>query len=145
MVVSPEITGARLRRLDRCLQRLRRLAAIPLEAYLADEDAQTLAERHFQVAVQCLLDMANHIVAEEGLGSPDDAEELLACLVAANAVPAPLYERVRGLAGFRNILVHDYLTVDHHIVHRLLGRLDDLLDLARALDDYARRASPSPS
>ena len=96
MVVSPEITASRLRRLDRCLQRLRRLAAMPLDAYLADEDAKSLAERHFQVAAQCLLDMANHIIAEEGLGSPDDAEGLLSCLARAGAIPAELYERTKG-------------------------------------------------
>jgi uncharacterized protein YutE (UPF0331/DUF86 family) len=114
---------------------------MPLDAYLADEDARSLAERHFQVAAQCLLDMANHIIAEDGLGSPDDAEGLLTCLARAGAIPPELYERTQGLAGFRNILVHDYLTVDHHIVHQLLGRLTDLSDLARALDQYARRSA----
>jgi hypothetical protein len=83
LVVSPEVTAARLRRLDRCVQRLRRLAAMPLDTYLADEDAQALAERHLHVAVQ--------------------------------------------------------------VVHRLLGRLDDLVALARALDEYARRAGAAPS
>jgi len=48
LVVSPEVTAARLRRLDRCVQRLRRLAEMPRESYLADEDAKALAERHFQ-------------------------------------------------------------------------------------------------
>jgi uncharacterized protein YutE (UPF0331/DUF86 family) len=141
LVVSREVTAARLRRLDRCVQRLRRLAATPLDVYLADEDAQAITERHLQVAVQSLLDMANHIIAEQGLGSPEDAEELLTCLAAAGAVPADLYERVRGLAGFRNILVHDYLRVDHRIVHGLLQRLDDLIELARTLDGYVRRAA----
>jgi uncharacterized protein YutE (UPF0331/DUF86 family) len=145
LVVSPEITAVRLRRLDRCVQRLRRLAGMGLAAYLGDEDAQALAERHFQIAVQCLLDMANHIVAEQGLGSPEGTEELLDCLAAAGVIPAPLHERVRGLAGFRDILVHDYLAVDHEIVHGLLGRLDDLVELARALDGYARRAGGSSS
>jgi uncharacterized protein YutE (UPF0331/DUF86 family) len=145
LVVSPEITASRLRRLDRCVQRLRRIAATSLDAYLADEDAQAIAERHFQVAVQCLLDMANHIVAEQGLGSPEDAEELLSSLATAGAIPASLHERVRGLAGFRNILVHDYLAVDQRVVHQLLGRLEDLVDLAKALDDYVRRASAGRS
>ena len=143
MVVSPEVTAARLRRLERCVKRLRRFAAMPLEAYLGDEDAQALAERHFQVAVQCVLDMGNHIVAEHGLGSPEDTEQLVACLAAAGAIPVALHGRIRGLAGFRNILVYDYLDVDHRIVHGLLGRLDDLIDAARALDDYARRAAGS--
>ncbi len=142
MVVSREITAARLRRLDRCVQRLRRIAATPVGTYLGDEDAQALAERHFHIAIQCLLDMANHIVAEQGLGSPDDAEELFACLAATGAIPPPLFERIRGLAGFRNILVHDYLLVDQQIVYGLLARLDDLVELARALDAYVGRASP---
>ncbi len=141
MVVSPEVTAARLRRLERSVKRLRPFGALPIEAYLRDEDAQAITERHFQVAVQCVLDMANHIVAELGLGSPEDMEALIACLATAGALPAPLHDRIRGMAGFRNILVHDYLDVDHRIVHGLLGRLDDLIDAARALDDYARRAA----
>lgn len=118
---------------------------MPRETYLADEDARTLAERHFQVAVQCLLDVANHIVAEQGLGSPEDAEELFLSLVPAGVIPRALYERIQGLGGFRNILVHEYLLVDHQIVHELFGRLDDLVELARALDDYVQRASGAPT
>ena len=48
LVVSPEVTAARLRRLDRCVKRLRQFAAMPLETCLADEDAQALAERYFR-------------------------------------------------------------------------------------------------
>jgi len=141
LVVSREVSAARLRRLERAVRRLRRLAAMPLEAYLADEDAQTLAERHFQVAVQCLLDVANHIVAEQGLGSPEEAEELFVALVTAGVIPRPLYERIQGLGGFRNVLVHEYLLVDHQIVHGLFARLDDLVELARELDVHVQRAS----
>jgi hypothetical protein len=36
--------------------------------------------------------------------------------------------------------VHDYLLVDHEIVHRLFGRPDDLVELARVLDAYAQHA-----
>jgi len=139
LVVSPEVTAARLGRLERSVKRWRRLEAMPLDAYLGDEDAQALAERHFQIAVQCVLDMATHIVAEQGLGSPENTEQLVDSLARAGAITASLHEHLRGLSGFRNILVHDYLDVDHHIVHRLLSRLDDLVDAARALDDYARR------
>lgn len=118
---------------------------MPIDIYLGDEDAQSLAERHFQVAAQCLIDMANHIIADEGLGSPDDVEGVLSCLNRVGAIPPELYERTQGLAGFRNILVHDYLAVDHHIVYQLLGRLDDLTDLAQALDVYARRSAGTTS
>lgn len=140
MVVSRELAANRLRRLERALARLRRLAATPIDAYLADEDAQTLAERHLQIATQCLLDLGNHIIAEEALGSPGDAEDVLTCLARAGIVDAALHARVRGLGGFRNLLVHDYLAVDHRLVHALLGRLDDLAELGRVLGAHAQKA-----
>jgi len=45
-----------------------------LRAVLAD-----VPELAAAYLVQCLLDVANHIVAEQGLGSPDDAEDLGHC------------------------------------------------------------------
>lgn len=115
---------------------------MPRDVYLADEDARTLAERHLQVAVQGLLDLGSHIVAEAGFGSPDDAEGVFECLASEGAIPPDLHARTRGLGGFRNILVHDYLEMDHELVHGFLGQLDDLVELARALGEFARRATP---
>ncbi|MCH7796958.1 MAG: DUF86 domain-containing protein [Planctomycetes bacterium] len=112
---------------------------MPLGKYLADSDARVIAERHFQIAVQCPLDIGNHIVAEQGLGTPDDAGGILDCLERAGVVTQDLHERTRGLAGFRNVLVHDYLDIDHHTVHALLQRVSDLVELGRVLGDYVDR------
>jgi uncharacterized protein YutE (UPF0331/DUF86 family) len=113
---------------------------MPLDQYLADEDAHAIAERHLQVAAQCLLDIGNHVVAEQSLGTPDDAAGILDVLAAAGAIPGDLHARVRGLAGFRNVLVHDYLAVDQRFVHGLLGRLDDLTELGRVLGEHILKA-----
>lgn len=139
MVVSREIAASRLRRLEQCVKRLSLLARMPLDEYLANDDAQVIAERLFQVAAQCLLDLANHIVAEEGLGTPEDAQGILECLLRAGIVSADLHERTRGLVGFRNILVHQYLDVDHETVHTLLQRTQDLIDLGTAMGNYVER------
>jgi hypothetical protein len=47
----------------------------------------------------------------------------------------------REVTAARLRRLHDYLRVDHRIVHGLLQRLDDLIQLARTLDDYVRRAA----
>jgi uncharacterized protein YutE (UPF0331/DUF86 family) len=142
LVVSPEIAGSRLRRLEQCVKRLARLAGMPQQEYLDDRDAQAIAERNFQIATQCLLDLGNHIIAEEGLGTPEDGPGILDCLAGAGIISPELHQRTRGLAGFRNILVHDYLAIDQKTVHRLLGRLDNLVDLGKALGGFVdRRAS----
>lgn len=141
MVISREITASRLRRLEQSVKRLTELAGVPLDEYLADGDARAIAERHFQIAAQCLLDIGNHIVAEKGLGTPDDARGILDCLERAGIVPRELHERSRGLAGFRNVLVHDYIDIDHRTVHALLQRVGDLVELGRVLGDYVERES----
>ena len=143
MVVSREIAAARLRRLEQCIQRLGHLRRRSREEYLANADAQTLAERLFQIATQCLLDIGNHVIAEEGLGTPEDAEGILDCLQRSGAIPADLHARTRGLAGFRNILVHDYLGIDHRIVYDLLGRLEDLIELGKALATFVEKRAES--
>jgi len=49
------------------------------------------------------------------------------------------------MGGFRNLLVHEYLTIDHEIVHGLLRRLDDLVELARVLDEYVQQQGAPPA
>lgn len=44
----------------------------------------------------------------------------------AAEIDATLAERMRGWAGFRNILVHDYITIDHRIAYAAIrDELDD--------------------
>ncbi|MBI5038667.1 MAG: DUF86 domain-containing protein [Nitrospirae bacterium] len=46
-------------------------------------------------------------------------------------------ESIRGMAGFRNILVHEYATVDLKQVYNVLHtRLNDFREFARHVDIY---------
>ncbi len=74
-----------------------------------------------------MLDIGTHIIADQGLATPASYEQVVPELGRAGIVPAELVERMAGIAGLRNILVHDYLDVDH-------GRLYD--DLTSGLVDF---------
>ena len=46
----------------------------------------------------------------------------------AGGLDVTLVERMRGWAGFRDVLVHDYITIDHRIAYAaILDELDDLV------------------
>ena len=62
-----------------------------------------------------------------GLTEPAGYEGVIPELGSAAILPANLVERLSGIAGLRNILVHDYLAVDH-------GRLFD--DLSAGQGDF---------
>jgi uncharacterized protein YutE (UPF0331/DUF86 family) len=52
--------------------------------------------------------------------------------------------RFRGVAGFRNVLVHGYLRVELERVHELLNSgLDDFVEFAGHIEGFLQRGHPS--
>lgn len=90
-----------------------------------------LAERYLHLAVEAALDLANHWIADRALPTPDANRDTFTVLERAGELEPELAERLRGWAGFRNVLVHEYLDIDHAIAYRAIQEeLSDLGDLA---------------
>ena len=54
-------------------------------------------------------------------------------------LPVGFARRFRGIAGFRNVLVHGYLAVDAARLHQLLNSgLDEFAEFARHVEAYLR-------
>jgi len=125
--------------LDAALQRLRRHAGRPLAALSADADAQWAVERGLQLCAQNVLDVATHLAAGAGRDAPDYASAVDA-LADLGILPVDFARRFRGIAGFRNVLVHGYLGVDPRRVHELLNAgLDDFVEFARLIESFLER------
>lgn len=74
------------------------------------------------------------MVAAENLGLPDTLASSFTLMEKEGLIPADLAERLRKMAGFRNIAVHEYQTVDPEIVEAIVERhLGDLQDFCRIL------------
>ena len=128
-MVDSEIFSRRLDALEGYLDRLRRLGEAPEPDYLAEPGIHDLAARYLHLAVEASIDLANHWIADQGLRTPDSNRDTFTVLEEAGEVDATLAERMRGWAGFRNVLVHDYITIDHRIAYAAIR--DELADLVR--------------
>ena len=54
-----------------------------------------------------------------------------------SVLPGAFGARFRRIAGFRNVLVHDYIEVDLAVVSRVLGEnLDDFEEFARLVERH---------
>ena len=54
-----------------------------------------------------------------------------------NVLPAAFGARLRKIAGFRNVLVHEYIEVDLDVVARVLDEnLDDFEEFARWIERH---------
>jgi len=121
--------------LEAAVLQLRRHAGKPLEA-LQDLDEAWAVQRGLQLCAQNALDVATHLLAGAGRDAPDYASALDG-LGALGVLSPALLARFRGVAGFRNILVHGYLELDLRRVHAVLNeRLDDFGEYASAVRSY---------
>jgi uncharacterized protein YutE (UPF0331/DUF86 family) len=113
---------------------LRRLAAVPRDAFLADDDKIGNAKYHLLIAIECGIDIANHIIASENYRFPLDNADSFTVLIEHGVLPVQSSEALRAMARFRNRLVHLYWNVNDARVHEyLLEGLDDLAGFGEAI------------
>ena len=122
---------------DARIAKIREYVALLRKIYRQNEEKTLLkdplvygnAERYLQLAIQCVLDISNHIVADLRLNLPADNRELFEMLAEHKVLSKSLSARLTSMAGFRNILVHEYLEIDRK---RVFGALkNDLGDFEK--------------
>jgi len=126
-----------LKRLEKALQILQQSSNLAFEELAANDLLLSAVERNFQVAIECIFDIGTHIIAEKGFESPDDNADIIRILGDEGVVTPDFAERAKGLAGFRNILVHEYTGIDYGLLHQYLqNRLDDFREFAEYTSSY---------
>jgi len=93
-------------------------------------DALTL---NVERACQAAIDLAMHVVAIKHLGMPQSQADAFRLLVDACLLDRDLAERMIGMCGFRNVLVHQYQELEVGILHQVAQeRWRDLVTLCQA-------------
>jgi len=91
---------------------LRKLRLLTYDEFAREHILVGAAERDFQVAIQAALDIASIILADQSVKMPRDYKDLFPALAEIGVLPADFAQKLVGMAGFRNVLVHLYLEVD---------------------------------
>lgn len=126
-----------MKKLEKAVQILQQSSSLSYDELVGNDVLLSAVERNFQVAIECILDIGNHIIAEKGFESPDDSSDIIRILGEEKIVPADFSERVRGIAGFRNILIHEYTGIDYGLLYDYLTkRLDDFREFAKHFSMY---------
>jgi uncharacterized protein YutE (UPF0331/DUF86 family) len=129
-VVDRHVVQARIARIRQYVALLKRIRGMADERKFVDDPlVYGNAERYLQLAIQALLDISNHVVADMNLNLPADSKELFGLLAKHKVLSTRLASKLAPMAGFRNILVHEYLEIDRHRVYHMLER--DLGDFDR--------------
>lgn len=124
----------------RCyLEKLRILAALSRDTFLEHFTNIASAKYLLQVSIECCLDIAHHVVADEGYRTPADYYDTFVVLCENNIIPAAFMPTLRQMISFRNRVVHLYWDVEDAIVYRILQEnLDDFEIYVRYILDFAQ-------
>ena len=132
-----ELVEKKLAFIETCVRELKELARP--ERLASDIREARFVEHTLQLAIQASLDATSQIVSARRLGEPETNREMFDLLRHAGILPAALTEKLYGMAGFRNILVHGYRQVDLQIVRDILeNHVDDLLEFVNAIRAASR-------
>jgi uncharacterized protein YutE (UPF0331/DUF86 family) len=140
VVLRPEALRERLQKLEEIISRLEEMSRVDRAALRANfRDAWT-AERGLQLGAETIFDIGNHILSAHFGVTPKDYEDIIAQLAAQGVIDEPLRNRLKGLGGFRNVLVHDYLRIDPDRVAEYLGKAPaDFSEFAHAVRKWLAR------
>lgn len=135
----------RLDELNERLARFRPLQERPRADFSADPYLRDIVERTLEIGAQWCIDISHRIIALELAQKPRDYCEAILRLGDLGILPADFARRLAPMAGFRNILVREYLQVDWDEVYDHLQQLDDVERFAALVTQWlAARPSTRP-
>lgn len=95
---------------------------ITVEQYRGDWKIQRIVERTLQMMIELCADIANHVISDESLRTPETYSDTFRVLAENNILTADQLAVMEKMAKFRNIVVHQYESVDAEIVILVLRR-----------------------
>ena len=128
--------------MDELHERLSRLEALRNKSRSDfDNDAflRDIVERNLEIAAQCCIDISNRIISLEKAKKPHDYYEAIIRLGELNILPEEFARNLAPIAGFRNILVHEYLGLNWDEVYKNLQEMDDMVRFAELVRQWVLR------
>jgi uncharacterized protein YutE (UPF0331/DUF86 family) len=98
---------------------LRNAVDITWEVYRTDKRARRFVERTLHIMIEACIDVAQHLISDEGFREPSSYRDAFAVLAEHGILHKEDLERFENIASFRNLIVHYYERVDDAVVFGL--------------------------
>ena len=111
-MVDKDLIIAKASSVKRHLNRIKEKRDTDLKTFLKDLDRQESILFNLQMAIQNCIDIAAHIISEEGVGVPGSTNEMFYLLEDNGYISVDITEKMVKAVGFRNLIVHEYGKVE---------------------------------
>ena len=134
MTLDRELLLRRCDEITDACERLERIAAIPKDSFLADQDTRDIASYRLLVAIEASLNICYHVCSKQLTKVPENYAQCFELLGEAGIISVELSNTLQRMARFRNLLVHVYYHVDDEQLYEIIGNhLGDLRQFCNAI------------
>ena len=142
--VDEALITTKLSKLRQYQKYLKKLQASTIEEFASDFKAIGAAERYLQVAIECVIDIGNEIISSLQLQRPERYRDIPYILSKAKIIPKTFAETVASMIGFRNLLVHDYASINLNLVYGFLQtKLQDFENFVKYIAKWIKKGKHS--
>ena len=127
--------------IERCIRKIRRYYAMDSDvSFEEDYLKQDAIAINIQRACEQAIDLANYTIKVRKLGLPKESRESFKLLAEERIISQGLAERLAKMIGFRNVLVHEYQSLDLQL---MVDVIENHLDvLVRFTDEILKEFIP---
>ena len=116
---------------------LEKVLQIPIDEIKKNFVAVYAIERIFQLIVDEVIDINNHIILRNKLEVPDDFQSTFLILAQNNVIGEAFAKRIAPVVGLRNILVHRYEKIDKDLfLSSVAKERDDFREYIKEMGQY---------
>jgi len=118
--LNERIVTNRISKLREYLKVLKELQKASFDEFVSNPRIRYSAERCLHLAIECAINIGNHIISALQLRKPEEYHEIALILEENGVIPREFAEEFVKMIRFRNILVHDYVGLDISRVYTFL-------------------------
>ncbi len=137
-MVDREILRAKIAHLQKSLSRLKKKQTVACATFLNDPDMQDIVLHNLQNTIQGCIDIASHIISDEGWEIPGTFGAMFDLLARKSVIDNDMAEDMWRAAGLRNLIVHEYAELDLKKIHTIFTQELSLFDrfIAALIDHF---------
>ncbi len=125
-MMDQDLLSRKISRLRSFVDELKKAEDIDWKKFKSDLRSKAFVERYLHLAIEEVIDIANHLISFFKWREPTGYRDLFLILKEKGVIKEEDLSTFQNMASFRNMLVHRYETIDDELVFGIFKkRLDD--------------------
>jgi len=115
----------KIKEIEDYLSELTEIMPRSFKDYKTDLKTKAACERYFEKIIEAVVDLCFLMIKDKGYSTPEEDKEAFDILAAENIISQELAEKLKDAKGMRNIIAHEYGTIDDELVfHSITEELE---------------------